>query len=480
MNKQARSYDSKRKKQYRKMLEKMYGSNENLIKEVKSNGHNIYHGTKPSNVKNISRNGLVSNKITPSGEEASKVWGKGIYFGPKQTAKTYAEKSLFGKDSVRLKTPSELKGTKALYPKGQKVMFNDRNKKTISMPAYLKDYIKTQDKSSKKQGLLISKNPKNMPKSIRRGSYYNDSLKDEYTQMHVKTNKINPELLTGAKINPYSTAEKAKIITKPVLKAGVAGLGGYALYEYLKNKNKEGGKTMIDYKDLIHKSAADMTIDYKKVSPATKKYDKLVKRYSNKYKWNAMYNKEGGKTMIDYKELIHKSAAEKNHDPFKTTKIVGITNMATIPLDMIMDTIVEGADMLRTKPKTMKTLSMFKQPENVMRLKQFGSKQLKTALPLNLAYGALLTAPILAMDYANFKKNQKMGKVAELVEGIHKIAAAIKLRADNDLVDSAVGAGIGAGAMALAKRRKAKPLSAPSKVFKILENGKLKNISFVR
>lgn len=111
----ARSYDAQRKKQYRKMLKRMYGSDEAMIEEIKkTRDPNIYHGTSSLDAKrNIIENGALKSKNIDG------VFGEGTYFADKKRAMQYTKGGLNNPATedglVRLKRPSELKGTKVTY-----------------------------------------------------------------------------------------------------------------------------------------------------------------------------------------------------------------------------------------------------------------------------------------------------------------------------------------------------------------------------
>lgn len=111
----ARSYDAKRKKQYRKMLKRMYGSDEAMIEEIRKSGDpNIYHGTSSLDAKrSIMENGALKNKNIDG------AFGEGTYFADKKRAMQYTKGGLNNPATedglVRLKRPSELKGTKLTY-----------------------------------------------------------------------------------------------------------------------------------------------------------------------------------------------------------------------------------------------------------------------------------------------------------------------------------------------------------------------------
>lgn len=111
----ARSYDAKRKKQYRHMLKRMYGGDEEMIEAIRKSGDpNIYHGTSELDAKkSILTEGAKADKNTAN------AFGKGTYFADKDRALHYTRNGP-GADTtpdglVRFKRPSELKGTKVTY-----------------------------------------------------------------------------------------------------------------------------------------------------------------------------------------------------------------------------------------------------------------------------------------------------------------------------------------------------------------------------
>ena len=111
----ARSYDAKRKKQYRKMLKRMYGSDEAMIEAIRETGDpNIYHGTSNLDAKrNIMENGALKNKNIDG------AFGEGTYFADKKRAMQYTRGGINNPATedglVRFKRPSELQGTKVTY-----------------------------------------------------------------------------------------------------------------------------------------------------------------------------------------------------------------------------------------------------------------------------------------------------------------------------------------------------------------------------
>lgn len=131
----ARSFDARRKKQYWQMLKKMYGGNDRAIEMVKELGSDISHGSKAKYLDAIKKEGLKY------GERAAA--GAGVYFGDKAQALEYATADGSKGFLATFKKPSQFKKTdKLLYPHAntyrdniwyynldnQKKMFTTRNK----------------------------------------------------------------------------------------------------------------------------------------------------------------------------------------------------------------------------------------------------------------------------------------------------------------------------------------------------------------
>lgn len=151
----AKSYDARRKKQYQQILKRLYGGNENMMEELsKSRDFNIYHGTRKDMMDSISKDGLNAGPY--------REFGKGVFFGDKKTSGYYSKPELMSGgipvnhvgfnpetaskeeinkilkeypdykiskgERVRIARPSELKGTKTLYPDVNKAMVFDIDK----------------------------------------------------------------------------------------------------------------------------------------------------------------------------------------------------------------------------------------------------------------------------------------------------------------------------------------------------------------
>jgi hypothetical protein len=117
----AASFDAQRNKQYWQMLKRLHGGSDEAVEKIKTTGDSgIYHGTIDRNVPGIEEKGLL-----PASREGL---GAGQYFGDKPTADFYAQYSHGTPAMMRFKKPSELSGTKELYPdvnKASKFDFND-------------------------------------------------------------------------------------------------------------------------------------------------------------------------------------------------------------------------------------------------------------------------------------------------------------------------------------------------------------------
>jgi GNAT superfamily N-acetyltransferase len=124
MTKEAASFDARRNKQYWQLLKRMYGSNDEAITSIKKSGDpGIYHGTEEGRMPGILENGL---------EGSLAMYGKGVYVGNRALAEHYAETK---RAIVRLKKPSELRGTTQLYPHPTDVMKVDLQNDTVQREA---------------------------------------------------------------------------------------------------------------------------------------------------------------------------------------------------------------------------------------------------------------------------------------------------------------------------------------------------------
>jgi GNAT superfamily N-acetyltransferase len=111
----AASFDAQRSKQYWQMLKRLYGGTEEAVNAIRESGDSgIWHGTHDNNIPSILQRGLE-----PIEHPHGQLYGNGQYFGEKQVAERYPRS---GGSLLRLKRPSELLGTKELYPNVQKVM----------------------------------------------------------------------------------------------------------------------------------------------------------------------------------------------------------------------------------------------------------------------------------------------------------------------------------------------------------------------
>lgn len=148
----AASPDARRKKQYWQLLKRLYGGSDRAVERLReTRDPNIYHGTRAENIPKIKSEGL---KRGPFRE-----YGEGVFFGSKDIAGLYGDDRLVNKKyklrlhvagldtdnkeavkeylartpdagisrgaRIRLKRPSELKGTKIKYPDVSKAMVFD-------------------------------------------------------------------------------------------------------------------------------------------------------------------------------------------------------------------------------------------------------------------------------------------------------------------------------------------------------------------
>lgn len=120
----AASFDARRSKQYWQLLKRQYGGGDEAVNAIKQTGDDgIWHGAHPMMMDSIAKEGL-----NPSGR--MQLWGRGQYFAPKNLAEGYTRHT--GEAGlIRLKKPSELRGTKELYPDVQNAVKQDLQPETM-------------------------------------------------------------------------------------------------------------------------------------------------------------------------------------------------------------------------------------------------------------------------------------------------------------------------------------------------------------
>lgn len=102
------SFDARRSKQYWQLLKRLHGGSDEAINYIRNTGDDgIWHGTRSDNAPGINQEGLKS---------AHGVYGQGVYMAPKEDAERYGATLYAPSTLYRLAKPSELRGTKELYP----------------------------------------------------------------------------------------------------------------------------------------------------------------------------------------------------------------------------------------------------------------------------------------------------------------------------------------------------------------------------
>ena len=128
IEKYAKSYDAMRKKQYWQLLKRLHGGSDDAVNTIrKTKDAGIYHGT--DNINKVLKEGLKPGNRN--------MYGKGVYFGDRDLAYQYSD------DVVKLKTPSELDGTKHLYPKTDRAGKNLNTKVNPRNASDLTNYTRT-------------------------------------------------------------------------------------------------------------------------------------------------------------------------------------------------------------------------------------------------------------------------------------------------------------------------------------------------
>jgi len=184
--KKAASFDAQRNKQYWQLLKRLYGGTKGAVENLnKTKDFNIYHGTMEPLLGDIANQGLNSGGY--------REFGKGLFFGDKQTAGYYSRPkvvdasryedfiknhkktpisygsvngfypenasedqvrdfiknnpeyaAIYGKN-IRLATPSELHGTRVKYPNLNDAMVFDINDRGFSSAGSQLEYKMTDD-----------------------------------------------------------------------------------------------------------------------------------------------------------------------------------------------------------------------------------------------------------------------------------------------------------------------------------------------
>ena len=157
--KSAASLDAQRGKQYWQLVKRLYGGTENAVKTLsKTHDFNMYHGTRLNSVEGILKDGIKPGPL--------REFGKGSFLGDKHTAGLYGKTKVVDKYGIRLgnfqgstteealefikkpefskgytvsegamlrlKRPSELRGTKSMYPKATNSMVFDLDNHALS------------------------------------------------------------------------------------------------------------------------------------------------------------------------------------------------------------------------------------------------------------------------------------------------------------------------------------------------------------
>ena len=101
-----------------------------------------------------------------------------------------------------------------------------------------------------------------------------------------------------------------------------------------------------------------------------------------------------------YVETIEKIAKEKE-DPYKMTKMVGLTNLLGIPGDFLFDTTVEGIDVYKNRNKRKVGNSVIKTMQSPEAKKAFSNllrKQKGAALPMSMGMAGAMTIPVFLSE----------------------------------------------------------------------------------
>jgi hypothetical protein len=260
------SLDAVRKKQYWGILKRMYGGGDEAIKAMKSSGDTgVYHGSKATAKQ------LTDTKVMPATERS--IFGKGAYFGSKDSASQYV-----GSNGalIRLKKPSELKGSKDKYPNINSVRNSDlrvnpklssqdlRRLQTFGPGANDVDFIrKYREKHTKGENLPVgwedvkyrnrtlldkdryTKARQDMKNNPGMKSMFQDFAKMEHTSLNQKL-KNDIEAMSP-KMKPFAPTSEPRVMFRQ-------GVSGKLVKDTVEPEVKQEKRTLWDkFKKLIKK-----------------------------------------------------------------------------------------------------------------------------------------------------------------------------------------------------------------------------------
>jgi hypothetical protein len=149
LTKLAASFDARRNKQYWQLLKRLHGGNDEAINTIKTTGDSgIYHGTSAQNIPGVLQNGLRPGSKDAATMAHGNEYGDGIYLGDRNLALKYTDPDakyfhdkINAQNLLQLKKPSELRGTKSLYPSPGHVVKVDTQNPEQVQDSYM-DFLK--------------------------------------------------------------------------------------------------------------------------------------------------------------------------------------------------------------------------------------------------------------------------------------------------------------------------------------------------
>lgn len=178
----------------------------------------------------------------------------------------------------------------------------------------------------------------------------------------------------------------------------------------IKYEDKKGNITVRKVEPYKLEGSDFWGYDPEKSSIRRFKINRIKSVVSQKAKYEPRWDVQMNKVAF-YKDTIEKIASsEKKHDPYKMTKMVGITNALGIPGDFMFDSIVEGIDIYKSRNKRKVGNSVIKAMQSPKAKKAFSNlirKQKGAAIPMSVAISGAMTLPILLAEKKSEQERRK-------------------------------------------------------------------------
>lgn len=170
----------------------------------------------------------------------------------------------------------------------------------------------------------------------------------------------------------------------------------------IKYKDKKGNITTRKVEPYKIDGEDFWAYDVAKDSIRRFKLNQIKSTVSLKTKYEPRWDIEMNKVAF-YMDAIEKIASEKKkkEDPYKMTKMVGLTNLLGIPGDFLFDTTVEGIDVYKnrnTRKVGNSVIKTMKSPEAKKAFNNLLRKQKGAALPMSMGMAGAMTIPVFLSE----------------------------------------------------------------------------------